>query len=153
MDEEFAPDYEGLISTRLKQLRKQAGYSYVKLEELTGISRSTLQRYENRTEAKIPLSKLKMICKAYEVSPAYVMGWESKELPTSFYSSLAPLLKEFDCSIEYDNSLDLFIMTYGEGDYPLTVDQVKNIKETTLSFLKFKVQEILNGPFGPFTKQ
>lgn len=142
--EQFVDDFEHTFTQRIKQLRKEAGYSYTQLEKLTGISRSTLQRYETNGNPQIPLPKLTAIAQAFNVSEAYLLGYESKNIPQNFYDSLLPVLKELGCTIEYDNGLDqLFIVVNDKQSFPITEQQIKDLKETTLSYLKFKVNEIL----------
>mgnify|MGYP004516196519 CR=1 FL=1 len=68
-----------LLKEKLKQLRKEFGYSYKKLEELTGISRSSLQRYESNPCADIPLNKLSIIAEVYKVTISYLLGHETKD--------------------------------------------------------------------------
>ena len=53
-------------------------YSYPELERMTGIPKSTLQRYFTGETEKIPLSSLEKIAKAFDVDPAYLMGWKTK---------------------------------------------------------------------------
>lgn len=71
------------LCNRLKKSREAAKLSYKKLEELTGISRSTLQRYETGKSTNITNSKLEIIAKALNVTPAYLMGWEDENGVTS----------------------------------------------------------------------
>ena len=73
-----------LLNERLKQLRKEFGYSYKKLEELTGISRSSLQRYEANPHSDIPLNKLNTIAEVYKVSVSYLLGYESRDMPFEY---------------------------------------------------------------------
>lgn len=64
------------IRKRLIQLRKQCGYSYQDLAEKTGLSKSSLQRYETGQIQNIPLSQLEPLARALHTTPAYLMGWE-----------------------------------------------------------------------------
>lgn len=142
--EQFVDDFEHTFTQRVKQLRKEAGYSYAQLEKLTGISRSTLQRYETNENPKVPLPKLTAIAQAFNVSEAYLLGYESKNIPQNFYDSLLPILNELGYSIEYDNGIDqLFIVVNEKQSFPITEQQIKELKETTISYLKFKVNEII----------
>lgn len=142
-----------ILNERLKALRKEFGYSYLKLETLTGISHSTLQRYENSSYADIPLNKLSSIAQAYNVSIDYLLGLEDKDLPYNYFESLVPLLEELGISIQYDgyhNRYDIFIKsTSTENTFrttPITNEELKNLKETTLSYLKFKISELISKP-------
>lgn len=68
------------IAQRVADLRREAGMSYQELADATGLSKSTLQRYETGDIKNIPLSKLKSLASALNVSPAELMGWEDAEL-------------------------------------------------------------------------
>ncbi|MBQ9862114.1 MAG: helix-turn-helix transcriptional regulator [Clostridia bacterium] len=65
---------------RMKTAVASAGLSYMDLEQLTGVSHSTLQRYLNGKTNRIPLSAVEKIAAATGVSPAWIMGWESEPL-------------------------------------------------------------------------
>lgn len=62
---------------RIKELRQKRGYSYQDLADLTGFSKSVLQRYETGETDKLPLSRLMTIAEALKCTPAYLMGWEN----------------------------------------------------------------------------
>lgn len=67
------------IRKRLIQLRKQCGYSYQDLAEKTGLSKSSLQRYETGQIQNIPLSQLEPLARALHTTPSYLLGWEDDE--------------------------------------------------------------------------
>lgn len=71
------------IAKRLLSEYINSGYSYPDLEKLTGISKSTLQRYFTGETEKIPLSSLERIAKAFNVDPAYLMGWKQRKTEDS----------------------------------------------------------------------
>lgn len=63
---------------------EKSGYSYAELSELTGISKSTLQRYATGETKKIPIDNIERIAKATQTDPRYLMGWEETgDLPAS----------------------------------------------------------------------
>ncbi|MBR5091774.1 MAG: helix-turn-helix domain-containing protein [Ruminiclostridium sp.] len=59
---------------RIKQRRKELGLSYQELAELTGISKSTLQRYETGSIKNIPLDKLDVLAKGLKTTEMYIIG-------------------------------------------------------------------------------
>ena len=65
-----------VIRNRMKTLRENLELSYKDLEGRTGISRSTLQRYETASVENIPLNRLSAIAKGLSTTPGYLMGWE-----------------------------------------------------------------------------
>lgn len=67
------------IINRIKNRRQELDLSYQDLSDLTGISKSTLQRYETGFIKKVPITQIEIIAKALNVSPGYLMGWEDKK--------------------------------------------------------------------------
>ena len=57
---------------------------------MTGVPKSTLQRYATGETTAIPLDRLETIAKATSVSPAYLMGWE-KDPQSATPENLIPL--------------------------------------------------------------
>ena len=76
--DEAVEDLSG-IRKRLKERREELGYSYQTLANLTGMCKSTLQRYETGAIGNLPLDKLDTLAKALNCSAAYLMGWENRE--------------------------------------------------------------------------
>ena len=64
---------------RIKSLIEESGKSYQELEKLTGVKKSSLQRYASGTTTKIPLDVIAKLSIAFNVSQEYLMGWEVKE--------------------------------------------------------------------------
>lgn len=69
-------------SERIKHLIEQSKRSYQELEKITGIKKSSLQRYASGVTAKIPLDVIEKLSVAFGVSQEYIMGWDYKEKPT-----------------------------------------------------------------------
>ena len=68
---------EMTINERMKQARESAGVSLSDLSALTGIAKSTLQRYETGNTKKIPIDAISIIEKILNLSTGYLMGWET----------------------------------------------------------------------------
>ena len=66
-------------SDRIKALIDKSGLSYVELEKLTGIKKSSLQRYASGVTTKIPLDVIEKLSMAFNVSQEYLMGWDEKK--------------------------------------------------------------------------
>ena len=66
-------------SERIKSLIEQSGKSYQELEKLTGIKKSSLQRYASGVTTKIPLDVIEKLSIAFNVPQEYLMCWEQKE--------------------------------------------------------------------------
>ncbi len=70
-------DFKEIIE-RIRDRRMELGLSYQDLADKTGMSKSTLQRYETGFIKNIPLSRVEALAKALRVTPEYLMGWEEK---------------------------------------------------------------------------
>src|SRR6056297_4253776 len=70
------------VVKRIKNRRLELNYSYQDLAEKSGISKSTLQRYETGTIDDIPLDKFNKIAEALDTTPEFLMGWIEKKEKT-----------------------------------------------------------------------
>ena len=78
------------IVQRLKEVILSSGYTYAELEKLTGISRSSLQRYANGITTKIPIDAIQAIANAVGVDAKYIMGWTSESQTKAPEESIPP---------------------------------------------------------------
>ena len=56
------------MGEKIKELRESKGMSQYRLAEITGINRSTINRYENGSIQKISFDNLMKICEALGVN-------------------------------------------------------------------------------------
>ena len=68
-----------IIIKRIRDRRLELGVSYQDLEDLTGLSKSTIQRYETSGIKKVPVNHIEDIAKALHVTPKYLMGWDDEK--------------------------------------------------------------------------
>lgn len=76
-------------STRLKELRKQAGLTLDELAERVGTSKQTIHRYENGIITNVPPKKIESLASALGTTPQELMGWEDE--PTVTYKNVMPV--------------------------------------------------------------
>ena len=70
-------------ASRIKALIEESGNTYQELEQITGIKKSSLQRYASGETAKIPLSAIEKLASAFNVSVSFLMwGTEEKNSAT-----------------------------------------------------------------------
>lgn len=69
-------------SERIKALIEQSKQSYQELEKITGIKKSSLQRYASGETKKIPLDVIEKLANTFNVSQEYLMGWDDTEKNT-----------------------------------------------------------------------
>lgn len=71
------------IIKRIKERRIRLNLSYQDLADKTGISKSTLQRYETGFIKNLPIDKLEILANALDTTPGYLMGWEKESTDSS----------------------------------------------------------------------
>lgn len=65
-----------IIIKRIKERRLALGLSYQDVADATGLSKSTIQRYETGAIRKVPINQIEELAKALHTSPNYLMGWD-----------------------------------------------------------------------------
>jgi len=92
-----------MLSNKLKELRKAKRLTLEELADRVGTSRQTIHRYENGTISNVPPDKVVSLAEALDTTPAYLMGWESGDLFSSYDNVLPigtkklPVLGEIAC--------------------------------------------------------
>lgn len=106
-------------SERIKALIEQSKRSYQELEKVTGIKKSSLQRYAAGVTTKIPLDVIEKLSIAFGVSQEYLMGWDEAEKNAPGKDNLTEDEKEW---------LDFF-RQIPEEQKPLTLEVFKTFRK------------------------
>lgn len=80
------------IFERLQKAMSESNLSYGEIANITNIPKSAVHRYISGETPKIPLDRLKLLAKALNVTPAYLMGWENTD-NENIPSNILPLPK------------------------------------------------------------
>jgi len=121
------------IIKRIKERRIRLNLSYQDLADKTGISKSTLQRYETGFIKNLPIDKLEILAFALNASPSYLMGWKEE----SGTSSL-----EFETIKNPEDAITFILkqptlMAYGGYDInKMTNDEIVNFANELLRQLE-----------------
>ncbi|NFO86502.1 helix-turn-helix domain-containing protein [Clostridium botulinum] len=95
------------IINRIKNRRNKLMLSYQDLANKTGLSKSTLQRYETGSIKNIPLDKLEILANALNVTPMWIIGYDMVESTNSLdNSNPINLSKEETTLLENYNKLN-----------------------------------------------
>lgn len=65
------------VGERIRELRERLGINQVDFADKIGVSKQTLYKYENNLITNIPSDKIEAAAKLGNISPSYLMGWES----------------------------------------------------------------------------
>ena len=66
-------------SERIKELIERSDKSYQELERITGIKKSSLQRYASGATKRIPFDVIEKLSIAFNVSQEYLLCWDDKK--------------------------------------------------------------------------
>lgn len=84
---------------RLYYAIQKSGLSYAELEELTGIAKSSIQRYATGRTHKIPIENIEALAVPLNVTPQYLLLWDEpqqKSAPVEIdKSAFTDILKTF----------------------------------------------------------
>lgn len=86
--------------SRIKEAREKIGMSQTDMADRIGVSKQTLYKYENDIITNIPSDKIEEISALTGVSPAYIMGWETNQLPSEvikLQTKILPILGSVAC--------------------------------------------------------
>ena len=98
---------------KIKLRRLELGLSYQELSDLTGINKSTLQRYETGFIKKVPINQVQIIAKALNVTPGYLMGWENNKENQTYYLNpeAAKMAQEIRPFLKINDSFKKIVIT------------------------------------------
>lgn len=137
------------IARRLKDRREALGYSFQQLAELTGMSKSTLQRYESGAIKNIPLARLEALTTALQTTPEQLLGWqmvqamrdtpEKSALPDD-YAAINTLLNNLGYRIEEREDGFHFdgVRLYGV----LSAGEMAALRDKVVEYLDFLMSQL-----------
>lgn len=67
------------IGERIKRLRTKKEITQTELADIIGTTKQNIYKYENGIITNIPSDKIEAISRYFQVSPAFIMGWEEKK--------------------------------------------------------------------------
>jgi len=65
------------IGERIKQLRTEKEITQTELADIIGTTKQNIYKYENGIITNIPSDKIEAISNYFQVSPAFLMGWNN----------------------------------------------------------------------------
>ena len=90
---------------RINEAIAKSGYSYPELEKITGIPKSTIQRYATGGSKKVDFPTVQEIANAVGADPRYLLCWENEtEISQETQSAIDLIKKDEDVQI-YVNAL------------------------------------------------
>ncbi len=79
------------MSNKIREIRKEKGFTLEELAQRLGTSKQTIQRYETGAINTIPKEKAEAIAEILGTTPAELMGWESGAKSIFSFENIFPL--------------------------------------------------------------
>lgn len=71
-------EFNKTVGIKIREARKNIGFSMAELGKLVNLHESTVQRYEDGEIKSLDVEKLTEFAKALNISSAYLVGWDDK---------------------------------------------------------------------------
>jgi transcriptional regulator with XRE-family HTH domain len=71
------------LGQKIKEQRLRLNLSQEYVAKFIGTSKQAIYKYENEIVTNIPTDKIQALATLFNVTPAYLMGWEEQEKPNS----------------------------------------------------------------------
>lgn len=97
------------MGKKIYHLRTEKGLTLEELGNMVGVGKSTVRKWENGMIANMKRDKILKVAEVFNVSPAYLMGWE--DTPTTLSSS--------DLSYDEARFLVLFRSLNSDGQHKM----------------------------------
>lgn len=117
---------EKSIIEKMHKRRIELNLSFQDLALRTGLSKSTLQRYETGKIKNIPLDKLKVLASGLEVDPKWIIGLDDSSNNHCIHNSEEQLLlSDFDSTNEITRLQ--YIISRRRNELNLTYEEIGNV--------------------------
>ena len=109
------------MGEKIKMLREQKSMTLEELGNKVGVGKSTVRKWENGMIANMRRDKIAKIANALDCSPAYLLGWDQKEI-----DAVAEIQKEAN---EYSDRLENKFKSFMEefGELELTQEELQEV--------------------------
>lgn len=64
------------LKGNIKSRRMELGLTLEDVAKVVGVTRATIQKYENGIISNVPSDKIELLARALQTTPAFLMGWE-----------------------------------------------------------------------------
>lgn len=140
-----AEEYKA-ISQRIKQRRTELNLSLQDVADMTGMSKSTLQRYESGAIRNIPLQRLGVLASALKTSADWILGWcknpdDIPPIDADFRKFIRHIGFEIEAWPGYNS--DIYLHGYDIGYAPITKKEYEQFRDSIVAYTEFNASNLL----------
>lgn len=116
------------MGVRLKELRKKAGYTQDDLARKTGVSKRTIQNWEDGVFS-IKSDRLKNLCEIFDVDVPYLLGYNNvkneTDIKVSVLDEALEKLREINNMLSVESDEDPNMWTIGFRTAIVAIEKIK----------------------------
>lgn len=129
------------VGKRIKEARLRSGMSQQEVADAIKSTKQAVYKYENEIVTNIPIDKIEKMADLFDVTPAYLMGWQTKSEKTEseITSSVLPLS-------DHEESI---IKAYRlRADLQIAVDRLLGVEDGDTVMIYSAAHSVDNRPDG-----
>ena len=113
------------IGEKIKKLRLEKGVSQEELAKVLNTTKQAVYKYESNVVTNIPISKIQILANFFEVSPAFLTGWNG-EKSEEFTNHEKNVIKAYRAKPEMQPAVDKLL---GVENSDALLEDMKNTME------------------------
>lgn len=131
------------IGKKIKKARIKQGLTLDDLSNITGISKSSLVRYETN-KSDLTIKNLETIADALFITPASLIS-KSKHIDSATDPFIELVEESSGCELKYDslNNFYQFIFDQNNRVFGIRPAEFKEFKDEVMEFIEFKMQKLI----------
>lgn len=131
------------IGKKIKKARIKQGLTLDDLSNITGISKSSLVRYETN-KSDLTIKNLETIADALFITPASLIS-KNKHTDSATDPFIELVEESSGCELKYDSLNNFYQFTFDQNNYVLGIRPAafKEFKDEVMEFIEFKMQKLI----------
>lgn len=131
-----------MLCENIKEIRRRKGLTQTQLANLIGVQRAVISKYESGM-IEPPIKTLQKIANALGISTYALLDVEEPQKPNHFWTAdLEDALRRIGFSLDVCEEDAMIFINYPDGTLEVTDADLRELDESTKSFLRFKLEEL-----------
>ena len=131
-----------MLCENIKEIRRRKGLTQTQLANLIGVQRAVISKYESGM-VEPPIKTLQKIANALGISTYALLDVEEPQKPNHFWTAdLEDALRRIGFSLDVCEEDAMIFINYPDGTLEVTDADLRELDESTKSFLRFKLEEL-----------
>lgn len=140
------------IGERIRHIRQQKGMTQKQVADSCGMADSAIRKYESGSQLP-KIETLQRIADALEIPITELLGSEKSEKSSPFWTiDLNDKLRCVGCAYKFAEGHEEYFqwIEYPDGTLEVSDEELRELNDSTNSYLRFKLQELREKRKGDF---